>query len=72
MKVFISYARPDEDRVEQIAKHLTEFGREVWYDEELRGGQDWWDVILQTIRSCDLVIFVLSPDSVLCPRCSER
>jgi hypothetical protein len=35
----------------------------VWFDEELRGGQQWWDEILARIAGSDLVIFVASPDS---------
>ena len=29
---------------------------EVWVDEELTGGQSWWDTILGTIRGADLFV----------------
>lgn len=40
-------------------------------DEELTGGQAWWDTILARIRDCDALLLVLSPaalDSQACER----
>jgi hypothetical protein len=37
---------------------------QVWMDEELIGNESWWDTILEQIRSCELYIFALSPNSV--------
>ena len=64
MTIFISYARRDESAVQALHLDIERSRREVWYDRELEGGQTWWDTILANIRSCDLFLFTLSPDSI--------
>jgi hypothetical protein len=46
-------------------------GHDVWLDEELSGGQRWWDQILERIRDADLFVFILEQaalDSAACQR----
>jgi hypothetical protein len=31
-QIFLSYSRPDQDQVEQIARRLDKEGYKVWYD----------------------------------------
>lgn len=69
--MFLSYSRHDEPLAASIADDVTDMGVEVWRDERLSGGQAWWDTILDSVRSADAVIFVLSAnslDSVPCAR----
>jgi hypothetical protein len=63
IKIFLSYAHQDRELVETLHKKLTVAHHDVWFDEELRGGQQWWDAILTRIADSDLVLFVASPDS---------
>ena len=70
LKVFVSYARQDEERVKDLAHKLTVADHEVWFDQELRGGQNWWDIILDNIETSHLVIFVVSPSSVRSRACN--
>jgi hypothetical protein len=72
VSIFISYAREDETRVAELESNLSEFGHDVWFDQDLRGGEEWWAVILEQIRSSDLFIFVLSPDSVKSRACRSE
>ena len=69
MTIFISYARRDELLVQSLHLDIERSKREVWYDRELEGGQSWWDTILANIRSCDLFLFTLSPDSITSRAC---
>ena len=62
MKVFVSYARRDRDAVDLLLQDMRRARHDVWVDEELTGGQAWWDTILATIRSTDLFVIALSPD----------
>lgn len=71
-KVFISYSRTDHQIAWEINGVLKSLGYEPWYDQNLTGGQDWWDVILEHIRECDLFVFVLSPDSLSSRACQEE
>jgi hypothetical protein len=46
-------------------------GHSVWLDEELSGGQTWWDQILEEVRSSDLFVFILEQaalESTACQR----
>ncbi len=44
-------------------------GHVVWLDEELSGGQVWWDEILAKIRECEALLFLVSPSSVESEAC---
>jgi hypothetical protein len=70
-RVFVSYNRADEPRVQTITAHLDTGGYDVWRDREISGGQRWWDEILHQITQCDVFLPVVSPrfvDSVACRR----
>ena len=43
---------------------LRALDHEVWLDQDLGGGQDWWDEILARIRWCDAFVPVLSAASL--------
>jgi hypothetical protein len=64
MNIFVSYRSTDRTLVNQLVTDLADMGHEVWYDQELQGGQVWWDNILDKLRWCDLVIFALTPQSL--------
>ena len=69
--VFVSYSRESEALVGALVRDIEALGHDVWYDQELTGGQSWWDRILETIRDCDLFVFVVdsvSQESTACKR----
>ena len=45
MRLFVSYARPDQSRVDTLVTGLRQAGIEVWLDSDLVGGWSWWDKI---------------------------
>src|ERR687894_188243 len=61
LHVFISYAREDSTALRTLQDGLQTLNHEVWFDQRLNGGQDWWDLILQRIRQCDVMIVAVSP-----------
>ena len=63
-RVFISYAREDQDALNDIRAGISALHHEAWVDSNLDGGQAWWDVILEQIRSCDAMILVVSPSLI--------
>jgi hypothetical protein len=69
VSIFISYARKDGAAVRAIQQDVERAQREVWYDRDLQGGQAWWDTVLDQIRRSELVIFVVSPDSIASKAC---
>jgi TIR domain/Interferon-induced transmembrane protein len=71
VKLFISYARADRPRAENLAGRLKQAGNTVWLDSDLRVGQAWWDNILEQIRYCDAIVVGVSRaalKSVACQR----
>jgi hypothetical protein len=60
-QIFISYARSDAGRVDTLVEGLRQLGYDVWLDEELTGGQEWWDTVLLQIRASSAVLVTLSP-----------
>src|SRR5262249_46825674 len=62
--IFVSYSSKDKQLVQPLVQDITGIGHKVWFDQELTGGQVWWDKILENIRGCELCIFVLTPNSL--------
>lgn len=59
-QVFISYARSDAERVDTLVEGLRQLRYDVWLDEELTGGQKWWDTVLSQIRASSAVLVTVS------------
>jgi hypothetical protein len=59
--VFLSYARDDAAAARRIAEALRSSGIEVWFDEnELRGGDAWYQKIRRQIKECAPFVPVIS------------
>ncbi len=62
--VFLSYAREDTAATQRIAEALRAAGIEAWFDQsELRGGEAWDQKIRHQIRTCTLLIPVVSANT---------
>lgn len=61
--VFISYAREDRPRAEQIARALSAMGLECFWDTEIPPGQTWADYIENKLSQCKAVIVLWSAHS---------
>lgn len=60
MALFISYSSQDRSKVDALTNALRRAQQQVWFDQELGGGESWWNKILEQIRSCDVFIVALS------------
>ncbi len=60
MPLFISYSSQDRATVDVLTTALRRGQQQVWFDQELGGGESWWHKILEQIRSCDVFIVALS------------
>ncbi len=70
MKIFVSYARVDKPYCVRIIETLR--AHDVWYDQRLYAGQDWWKEILRRLEWCEAFIYLLSPDSVASLYCRRE
>jgi TIR domain/FHA domain len=71
-KLFVSYARVNKPAVEELVGHLQVLGFETWVDSSIRGGQEWWDVILKAIADCDGFVAVVSRGALSSLACSRE
>lgn len=62
-EVFLSYAREDAARAEQVAKALSAAGIEVFWDNEIPPGTTWADYIEQKLTQCKALIVLWSEHS---------
>lgn len=60
--VFVSYARSDQPTVQTLVSELRELGYDAFFDQNLTGGQPWWDVLLDRIQASDGFLPVLSEE----------
>lgn len=70
-QIFVSYSRKDSPIATALTKHLRgDFGvDDVWLDDRVRFGQDFWEEILYAIESCKVFLFLVSDDSLTSPYC---
>lgn len=62
--VFLSYAREDADAARRIAEALRADSIEAWFDQnELQGGEAWDQKIRHQIRTCALLLPVVSANT---------
>jgi len=61
LRIFLLYARQDENVVRRLYRRLVGEGVDVWLDQEkLLPGQDWAAEIYEAIHRSDIVIACLS------------
>ena len=70
--VFVSYSRHSEGVARILVEDIGALRHTVWYDQDLSGGQAWWDRILGMIRDCDVFVFVLDPPSLDSTACQSE
>jgi len=70
--IFLSYHRRSEKVAKALASDLQALSHSVWFDQELSGGQIWWDQILASVRECDVFVFVLDPESLKSEACKRE
>lgn len=65
MRVFLSHASKDRDAAEQIYLTLINARHDVFFDRSaVQGGDNFNTRIQKCIKKCELLIFLISPDSV--------
>jgi hypothetical protein len=69
MNIFVSYSSQNRPAVKSLVADLVSLEHQVWFDQELSGGQVWWDTILDQIRACDLFIFALTAQAMKSEPC---
>jgi hypothetical protein len=69
-RVFISYSRFDRAEVQPLYELVhDQLMQDVFLDQRVRGGEDWWNQILAAIANCHVFIAILSPNSLQSTAC---
>jgi formylglycine-generating enzyme required for sulfatase activity len=64
-RIFISYSRQDEAFARRLAGSLSYLGADVWIDvDDIPAGMKWSSAIQQGLDTADLMIVIMSPDSM--------
>ncbi|MBY0562551.1 MAG: DUF805 domain-containing protein [Hyphomonadaceae bacterium] len=63
-EVFISYAREDKARADQVARALQALGLDCFWDTEIPPGQTWADYIEGKLGACKAVVVLWSANSI--------
>lgn len=64
-QLFISYARADSRVVDQMVEQIEGAGHQVWIDRSgIQPGSQWSEIIVEAVESADLVLAILSINSV--------
>jgi hypothetical protein len=65
VQIFLSYAREDEEKVEQLYQRLADAGFKPWMDtKDILPGERWESCIQNAIRNSDFFLACLSANSV--------
>ena len=72
--IFVSYSRADIMYLKKVLEviHLSYGYGSVWYDNQIKGGDNWWEVIKENIRNCKVFIFLISNDSLASNYCYKE
>jgi nucleotide-binding universal stress UspA family protein len=67
-KVFVSYAREDEDYVKKLRAHLRSLELDgmitLWTDDQILTGDAWAEEIQKQMDQTDIMLLLMSPDFV--------
>lgn len=64
MRIFISYSTADINIVNQLSMYLRPYGDVKWWAENKEIGQDAWQTIFSWIDSADIVIVLITDNTV--------
>lgn len=70
--VFVSYNRQSKAIARTLTDDIKALGHTVWFDQELSGGQTWWNQILARIRESDVFVFILNPEALESTACKRE
>lgn len=73
LKTFISYSHDNVNLKQRFETHLVplarEFGIEIWSDNQLQPGQEWYLKINENFESSSLIFLLLTPDFIASKQC---
>lgn len=78
LKLFISYSHKDEDKVNHFITYINPLTNgdnkllDIWYDRNIKTGDDFWDEIDSHLADRDIVCLFLSKDYIASRACQHE
>lgn len=63
--MFISYSSKDRELAARLAREIEATGRTVWWDPEIRAGENYRDVIIRELEAAKAVLVIWTKHSVI-------
>jgi len=70
--IFISYSHKDRQRVMLLVQGLQERGYRVWFDQGIRGGEEWPAYIAQHLNQCAVFLPVFTQNYMESRNCMRE
>lgn len=70
MKIFMCYARVDKPFCREVVRIIDH--HEIFVDDRFYAGDDWWEIILDRLAWCDVLIFLISTHSLKSVYCKRE
>ena len=70
--IFLSYARKDKDLAHYVVDYLQAHNNYVWFDEGIHTGAQWEDVIIDKIKNCWIMVFLVTKNSLASDWCRQE
>src|SRR5215471_17053433 len=74
--IFTSYSHKDEDRHDELHKHLKPLEREgliePWHDREIPAGKEFATTIDSKLEQADVILLLVSPDFIASDYCWSK
>jgi hypothetical protein len=61
--IFVSYSKQQHEYARTYADFLIGYGFDVWIDDRIEYGDNWWKVIEQAIKDCAAFSVVMTPEA---------
>lgn len=78
LKLFISYSHKDENKVNDFITYMAPLATgdnkllDIWYDRDIKAGDDFWDEIDSHLEDRDIVCLFLSKDYIASGACNRE
>ena len=70
--IFLSYAHIDRELAHSVIEYLQEKNFNVWFDEGIHTGTQWEDVIIDKIKNCWMMVFLVTKNSLASDWCRQE
>lgn len=70
--IFFSYCHQDNEAAFRLIEKLTEKGYRIWYDDGIRAGEDWPEVIARHLDACTVFLAFLTENAANSHNCRKE